>query len=520
MDPRLILMSTLYVFGIILTLSLAVFVWVKSRKNTLSVLFCLISIAVAIVELSIVGVINATDVDMAYSISLLNVANIYIVVFTAHWVLEAIGKTKQRQMALAAIHLSALALNMYFMFDPQSLLALPSPKMYFNFYFEPGYLYGAMRIYFAIITLYFTTELIITYRNTVDKLTLNRLRYVIFGIVYGMIFGHFAVFLVYDIPVDPIYSILFPLYTLPLAYSIIKYELMETKIIAKKALVYALTVSFVAVILHLVNIFNATLVQSFTFIPKWIIPLITSIIASSVGLIIWSRVKDAEVLKNEFITIVTHKFRTPLTQIKWTIDSIRKEASKSPEVSDGLNTIMVASESLTELTNALLKATASEGGDSARILTREYIPEIVSRTVRKFKKELSNKNINLHTITSDDVPMTPTDGSNLAIVLYYIIENAIRYTNESGRIDINIRNGSKFIYIVVKDSGIGMSKAELAKMFSKFYRSESSMRRDTEGLGISLFIAKQIADRNGWNLTVDSEGENMGSVFTLTIPIK
>jgi signal transduction histidine kinase len=476
-------------------------------------------VAVAIVELSIVGIINAPDVDTAYSISLLNVANIYIVVFTAHWVLEAIGKTKQRQLALAVIHLSALALNMYFMFDPQSLLSLPTPKMYLNFYFEPGYLYGVMRIYFAIITLYFTTELIIAYRNTVDKLVLNRLRYVIFGIVYGMVFGHFAVFLVYDIPVDPIYSILFPLYTIPLAYSIIHYELMETKIVAKKALEYALTVSFVAVALHLINVFNDVLVETFSYIPKWLIPLITSIIASSAGLIIWSRVKDAEVLKNEFITIVTHKFRTPLTQIKWTVDSIKKEASKSPEITDGLNTIMVASESLTELTNALLKATASEEGDGSKILTREYIPEIVSRTVRKFKKEISNKNIELRTTTSDDIPITPTDGSNLAIVLYYLIENAIRYTNDSGRIDITIKNTSKQIFIIVKDSGIGISKDELARIFSKFYRSQSSMRMDTEGLGISLFIAKQIADRNGWNLTVDSEGENLGAVFTLTIPI-
>jgi len=516
----LIIMSTLYIFGIILTLSLALFVWVKSRKNTLSVLFCLISVAVAIVEISILGIINATNVDSAYSISLLNVANIYIVVFTAHWVLEAIGKTKQRQLALAAIHLSALVLNMYFMFDPQSLLALPVPKMYFNFYFEPGYLYGLMRVYFAVITFYFLAELIIAYRHTVDKLIRNRLRYVLFGIVYGMIFGHLAVFLVYDINIDPVYSILFPLYTLPLAYSIIRYELMDTKIVAKKALVYALTVSFVAVLLDLINIFRETLIENFDFLPGWLIPVLTSVIASSVGFVIWSRVKDAEVLKNEFITIVTHKFRTPLTQIKWTVDSIKTEASKSPEITEGLNTIMVASESLTELTNALLKATASENTDSNKILTKEYIPDIVAKTVRKFRKELSKKSINLHTTTSDDIPMAPTDGSNLAIVLYYIIENAIRYTNESGKIDIDIKNSSKFIKIVVKDSGIGMSKQELARMFSKFYRSESSMKIDTEGLGISLFIAKQISDRNGWTLEVDSEGENMGSFFTLTIPIK
>jgi signal transduction histidine kinase len=520
MDPRLIMMSTFYTFGIILTLSLAIFVWIKSRKNTLSVLFCLISLAVAIVEISILGIINATNLDSAYSISLLNVANIYIVVFTAHWVLEAIGKTKQRQLALAAIHLSALFLNVYFMYDPQSFLALPTPKMYFNFYFEPGYLYGLMRVYFAVITFYFLAELIIAYRSTIDKLIRNRLRYVIFGIVYGMIFGHFAVFLVYNIEIDPVYSILFPLYTIPLAYSIIRYELMDTQIVAKRALVYAITVSVVAVLLDLINIFKEILLDNFDFIPGWLIPVITSVIASSAGFVIWSRVKDAEILKNEFITIVTHKFRTPLTQIKWTLDSIKTDASKSPEVTEALNTIMVASESLSELTNTLLKATASESADSSKILTKEYIPDIVAKTVRKFKKELSNKDIDLHTTTSDDIPMTPTDGSNLAIVLYYVIENAIRYTNKSGRIDIDIKNTSKYIKIVVKDSGIGMSKPELSRVFSMFYRSESSMRIDTEGLGISLFIAKQISDRNGWTLSVHSEGENMGSLFTLTIPIR
>jgi signal transduction histidine kinase len=120
----------------------------------------------------------------------------------------------------------------------------------------------------------------------------------------------------------------------------------------------------------------------------------------------------------------------------------------------------------------------------------------------------------------DDIPMAPTDGSNLAIVLYYIIENAIRYTNVSGKIYIDITHNSKQIKIVVKDSGIGMNHQELSRIFSKFYRSEASMKMDTEGLGISLFIAKQIADRNGWTLEVDSEGENKGSFFTLTLPIK
>ncbi len=520
MDQRLLLMNTGYGLGIILMIILIIFVWIKSKRDNLAILFCLFSTSIAIVEVSIIGLINANNLAQAYEISFLNIANIYIVVFLTHWVLETIDKSKSRKVPLAIIYGIALLMTVFFIFEPQSFLLQPVPKMYFNYYFVPGSLYGWMRIYFTIVTIYFLSELYIAYRSTVDIIIRNRYKYALAGIIWGMVFGHYALFLVYNIQIDPIWSLFFPFCAIPFAYSIIRYELMDIKIVAKRAMVYGLTVSFFAIILNLINLSNEILLSYFTQIPGWLVPLGTSFFASSLGFIIWFRLKDSELLRYEFITIVTHKFRTPITRIKWAINSLKKDSEKSKEIRDGLEIISLANESLLALTNTLVQATDSERIKILYSLSKEDIPILVEKVVEKFKKDTDEKGIKVSFNNDEHIPSISINSSSFTIVMNSIVENAINYNKYQGEINIKIKYLNRQIEIIVEDSGIGIKHQDLSRIFSKFYRSDSSMHVDTEGLGINLFIAKQIADRNGWDLKAYSPGENKGSIFTLYLPAK
>ena len=256
MDPRLIIMIAGYLLGIVLTVALGFFVWMKVKRNKLSTIFLMMNLSIAVVEFSMVLIATAQSLGTAEIASLLNMANIFIVVFMAHWILEVIGKAQERRIPIILIYAGGFALFFYYIFDPSAFLFTPVPKMYLAYYFQPALWYTLMRVYFMIVAVYFLYELFHAYKQANDNIVRNRLKYVFSGILFGMLTGHIAVPLVYGIQIDPLLSMLFPLYTIPMAYAVIHYELMDIKIVARRALFYALTVALLSVLLGIIGFSN------------------------------------------------------------------------------------------------------------------------------------------------------------------------------------------------------------------------------------------------------------------------
>ena len=518
MNPHLLIFAALYGIGIVLTVGLGFFVWAKAGRNKLSTLFLLMNLSIAAVELTLLGIGIARSPELAYLFSLLNILNIFIVVFMAHWVLEVVGRSKAARFPLMLIYAVGIGLFLWCLVRPEAFFLPPVPKLYLNFFFVAGPLYLWMRVYFTLVACYFLYELWSAYRAAVDNTIKNRIKYVFVGILYGMVVGHTALFLVYDIPIDPIWSAFFPLYTLPFAYAIIRYELMDIKIIAKRALIYGVSIVIVAELLSMVSFLNDLLVGNFPAFPRWILPFIVATVTSTLGFFIWLRLREEEVLKYEFITVVTHKFRTPLTQIKWTVENLFSGGLKADEVSEGLKTITHASDSLAELTNTLIKAADSEEISQHFRFRSVTLPRLVADALKSFQKQIAEKRLRVRL----DIPETVTDArgdmSRLALVIENLVGNAVVYTAQNGEIELTLREKNGMLELSVRDSGVGISREELSKVFDKFYRTEAAQKLMTEGLGIGLYIAKQIVDRHGGRLTAHSEGVGKGATFTLSLP--
>ena len=99
-----------------------------------------------------------------------------------------------------------------------------------------------------------------------------------------------------------------------------------------------------------------------------------------------------------------------------------------------------------------------------------------------------------------------------------LLDNAVSYSSQGGRVVLSVSNEGKFGRLAVRDSGIGISSEELSRIFSQFYRGGEARRVDTEGMGIGLSIAQSIAKRQNGKITVASEGLGKGSTFSLYLP--
>ena len=111
------------------------------------------------------------------------------------------------------------------------------------------------------------------------------------------------------------------------------------------------------------------------------------------------------------------------------------------------------------------------------------------------------------------------DKDKMILVLQNLIENAVKYTPDHGKIEIGAEFGKEFLKFRIKDNGVGVPLKDQAKLFSKFFRADNVVRMQTEGSGLGLFMVQNIISRHGGDITFNSE-EGRGTEFVFTIPIK
>jgi two-component system phosphate regulon sensor histidine kinase PhoR len=107
----------------------------------------------------------------------------------------------------------------------------------------------------------------------------------------------------------------------------------------------------------------------------------------------------------------------------------------------------------------------------------------------------------------------------MRFVIQTLVENAINYSKDNCSIIVNVEKKDNMIIISVKDSGIGIAKEELPRMFTKFYRGKEARSTDTEGMGIGLYMTHDIVTRHHGKIWVESEGPGKGSTFSISLPV-
>lgn len=224
--------------------------------------------------------------------------------------------------------------------------------------------------------------------------------------------------------------------------------------------------------------------------------------------------KEAEQLKADFVSFVTHQLRTPLSGIRWMLE-LAREANVDEETASFLADAQASAERLIGLVNDLLDIARLEAGR----LTMRPEPVDLGEMVKSVSAELAPLvRAKHHRLDIEgSAPPTFADKQLTRQAVLNLISNAIKYTPDEGRISIELDYDDRDVRLSVTDTGIGISLNAQRRLFEKFYRAENAQMIDTEGTGLGLYLVKLIAERSGGSISCHSV-EREGSTFTLRLP--
>lgn len=230
--------------------------------------------------------------------------------------------------------------------------------------------------------------------------------------------------------------------------------------------------------------------------------------------------KKLEKVKSEFITTVAHQLRTPLTRVKWSFQSIISgdEGKIGKEQKEILQTGYEANETMVKLINDLLNIDKLEDSYFGYNFESASLEKIISKTVQSLSFMAKKKKIKLEFyVSQENVPEVMLDPNKISMVISNLIDNAINYTPENGKVDVILEKLGDCVIVKVKDTGIGIPQEDLSKIFTRFFRAKNAVRMKTEGSGLGVYIAKNIVEAHGGKMGVESP-EGKGTTFYFTIP--
>ena len=233
--------------------------------------------------------------------------------------------------------------------------------------------------------------------------------------------------------------------------------------------------------------------------------------------------KDEKIndLKSEFISIAAHQLRSPLSGIKWTFKTLLDGdlGVMTTEQKESLERAYSVNERLISLVAELLDVSRIEEGKIGYNFNGTSLERAVEEAVEEYKLIAQNKNIELSFFKPQiALPNMPLDEERLGLALNNLLANATNYTLSGGRVSVSIERVNEEAKVTIKDTGVGIPKGDMNKIFSKFFRASNVVRMQTPGTGLGLFIARNIIEKHGGKIWVESE-ENKGSSFIFTLPI-
>ena len=232
------------------------------------------------------------------------------------------------------------------------------------------------------------------------------------------------------------------------------------------------------------------------------------------------KLKTLDKMKDDFLSSVSHEFRTPLTSIR-SFSEILLEVDEEDEQTkrEFLNIIRTESDRLTRLVNDILDLVKMEAGE----LRFEFQPvdliELVENAVSSLYPIAHARSVIVHIEMPDHLPRVWADGDKITQVVYNVLGNALKFSPDGRAIDVEVTQVGPMARVSVRDHGIGVPDGELARIFEKFSQVGDLMKNKPKGTGLGLSICRNLVERHGGRIWAERPSLGPGLRVLFEVPI-
>ncbi len=232
-----------------------------------------------------------------------------------------------------------------------------------------------------------------------------------------------------------------------------------------------------------------------------------------------ARAEEANVAKDQFIAVVSHELRSPLSAMLGWAQMLQEEEPGSPMYVRGLETIERNARAQSQLIEDLLDVSRIAVGKLEIQPVPVSVPTLITAALDSARPAVLAKGLTLESRIDGDVGSLVADPDRLQQVIWNLVTNAVKFTPKGGVIDVTASREGSQIEIRVRDTGIGIADDFLPKVFERYHQAKQGSKK-TGGLGLGLAIVRQIVVLHGGTVTAESEGLGKGAMFTVRLPIR
>ena len=231
--------------------------------------------------------------------------------------------------------------------------------------------------------------------------------------------------------------------------------------------------------------------------------------------------KKLSEIKNDFISNMTHEFKTPISTISLACEVLSdKTVEKSPErVSNYIKMIGDENKRLSLLVENILQTAILDKGQLKLKIQSIDIHLLIEQTITNIKLQVENKDGEITTKLEAKKSIINADRVHVTNIIFNLIDNALKYSDQKPKIIISTRSDEEGVFISIHDNGIGISKENQKRIFDTMYRVSTGNIHTVKGFGLGLSYVKAVVEKHGGSISVDSE-LGKGSTFTIFLPFE